>query len=58
VKSALLDERDGLRIYALVLQTDDEAAKALVQRSRNSSSTEGADAPAMQGATTANIGNI
>jgi hypothetical protein len=27
--SALLDERDGLRTYALVLQTGDEAAKAL-----------------------------
>ena len=29
MKSALLDERDGLRTYALVLQTGDEAAKAL-----------------------------
>jgi predicted DNA-binding protein with PD1-like motif len=27
--STLLDERDGLRTYALVLQADDEAAKAL-----------------------------
>ena len=29
MKSVLLDERDGLRTYALVLQTGDEAAKAL-----------------------------